>query len=818
MQFNIISLLTLFPIVENGKFFESLRELCNKLIIAPFPDRIMKRTLPVLLLFYQLLSSYGQGNHTISGYVKDAGSGETLIGANVYLAEDPSRGTATNTYGFYSLTLPAGEYKIVFSYLGYQELTQVISLDEDKTLNVNMAAGIEMEEIVVTAEQEEEDENVESTAMGKVNLPVEQIKIIPALLGEVDILKAIQLLPGVSSAGEGSAGFYVRGGGADQNLVLLDEAVVYNSGHFLGFFSVFNADAIKNTTLIKGGIPAVYGGRLSSVLDIQMKEGNNQHFAAEGGIGLISSRLTLEGPLVKGKSSFLISGRRTYGFDLAQPFIRKTDFAGTNYFFYDFNTKFNYQFSQNDRLYLSGYFGRDVLNFEQRERNFQFRLPYGNGTATLRWNHLFNDKVFFNLSAIYNDYQFKAIFSQEDFKFKVFSGVRDVNLKLDFDYFPSFDHQIKTGIHGTYHRLTPNIVTGSAGETDFESTGQPKYANEYALYAQDDWKVFDWLKINFGLRGTMFQQTGPYRSRITQDTFTSGQVVKTFSSLEPRFFVNTSLGAASSLKAGVTATTQYLHLVSNSSSTLPADVWVPSSELVNPQRGWQYAIGYFQNFRNNSYEASIEAYYKSLHDQIDYRESFVDNSVDQVEDEFVFGSGEAYGLEFFLRKNGEELNGWIGYTWSRTQRTFPDIEDGRTYPATYDRTHDMTAVANYKIDQRLTLGVVFIYATGRTFTPLERLYLIDTELQTDYGPRNSQRLEPYHRLDLSLTWTPKGNVNKNFKSNWVFSVYNVYNRKNTFFTYTDFDTDLEAGTATAKAYKVSIFPILPSITWNFNFK
>ncbi len=787
-----------------------------------FPNLIMRPTLLHFLLTCICLSVFtlanGQANHTLSGYIKDKESGETLIGANIHLEDDPANGTVTNTYGFYSITLPEGKHRFVFSYLGYQSFTKEISLDTNTTLNIDLISGIEMREVVVSATEDQEDENVQSTSMGRVNLPTEQIKVLPALLGEIDILKTIQLLPGVSSAGEGSAGFYVRGGGADQNLVLLDEAVVYNSGHFLGFFSVFNADAIKNTTLIKGGIPASYGGRLSSVLDIQMKEGNNQHFSAEGGIGLISSRLTLEGPIIKEKASFLISARRTYGFDLAQPFISKTDFAGTNYFFYDLNTKINYQFSQKDRIYLSGYFGRDVLTLAQRERDLQFKLPYGNATATLRWNHLFNDKLFFNLATIYNDYQFRAGFDQDEFHFDVFSGVRDVGVKFDFDYFPSTQHQIKTGFQGTYHRLTPNIVTGSAGETEFESSAKPKFGNEFALYVQDDWKLNDWLRINLGLRGTLFQQTGPYTSKITGKTFSSGEVVKTYNSLEPRIFINTTLGPNSSLKGGVTATTQYLHLVSNSSSTLPADVWVPSSEIVKPQRGWQYAAGYFQNFQNNGYEASVEAYYKSLHDQIDYRESFVDNSVDQVEDEFVFGKGKAYGLELFLRKNKGDLNGWIGYTLSRTERTFPDIENGRVFPATYDRTHDMTFVTNYNINSRLTAGMVFIYATGRTFTPLERLYVISGGLQTDYGPRNSQRLEPYHRMDISLTWTPKGSAEKRFKSSWVFSVYNLYNRKNTFFTYTDYNTDLEMGEATIKAYKVSIFPILPSVTWNFKWQ
>ena len=489
---------------------------CNKMTsVAFFNDHMslfLQRTILAGFMCLVSLSGHAQVRHTISGYVKDDQSGETLIGANVYLENDATTGTVTNTYGFFSMTLPEGVHRIVVSYLGYQHHVEELTLLSNTNLNISMVQGIEMQEVVVAAKGEEEDENVQSTSMGRVSLPIEQIKVLPALLGEVDILKTIQLLPGVSSAGEGSAGFYVRGGGADQNLVLLDEAVVYNSGHFLGFFSVFNSDAIKNTTLIKGGIPAVYGGRLSSVLDIQMKEGNNQNFQGEGGIGLISSRLTLEGPIVKGKSSFLVSGRRTYGFDLAQPFIRQTDFAGTNYFFYDLNAKMNYQFSQKDRIYLSGYFGRDVLTFAQPGRDFQFTLPYGNATATFRWNHLFTEKLFFNLSAIYNDYQFKAGFEQEEFNFDIFSGVRDFTAKFDFDYFPSNDHQVKTGIHATKHRLTPNIIRGSAGETEFENTATAKYANEYAIYLQDDWKINPWFRVNLGLRGTLFQQIGPYTS------------------------------------------------------------------------------------------------------------------------------------------------------------------------------------------------------------------------------------------------------------------------------------------------------------------
>ncbi len=776
------------------------------------------RGLISLIFCFFCFLGYSQKQYTVSGYVKDNRSGETLIGANVFLENDVAIGTVTNTYGFYSITIPEGTQRIVFSYLGYQSIVEERNLNANLNLNINLSQGVEMEEIVITENAQEEDDNVESTSMGRVTLPIEQIKVLPALFGEIDILKTIQLLPGVSSAGEGSAGFYVRGGGADQNLVLLDEAVVYNSGHFLGFFSVFNADAIKNTTLIKGGIPAVYGGRLSSVLDIQMKEGNNQQFQTEGGIGSISARATVEGPIVKDKGSFLLSGRRTYGFDLAQPAINKTDFAGTNYFFYDFNAKINYQFSQKDRLYLSGYIGRDVLTFAQSGRDFNFKLPYGNGTATLRWNHLFNDKLFFNLSAIYNDYNFKASFSQEEFQFQVASGVIDYTAKFDFHFFPSNEHQLKWGLHATNHKLSPNVVTGSSGDVDFESTVTPKYGNEYALYLQDDWRISPRFRINLGLRGTMFQQVGPYTSDQSGRVYKTGEVVKTFSSLEPRVFLTTTITPNASFKAGITSTTQYLHLVSNSTSTLPADVWVPSSELVDPQRGWQYAAGYFQNLNKNMYEASIEVYYKSLKNQIDYRESYVDNSVQEVETEFVFGEGEAYGTEFFIRKNKGNLNGWIGYTLSKATRTFPDIENGRTYPTTYDRTHDLSVVANYKFSRKLTGGFVFVYATGKSFTPPQSIYLIEGEFQTDYGPRNSQRLEPYHRMDVSLTYTPRPDSKKAFRSHWVFSVYNAYNRKNTFFIYTDYDSNLQAGTATIKAYKVSIFPIIPSITWNYKWQ
>ncbi|MEO1409735.1 MAG: TonB-dependent receptor [Bacteroidota bacterium] len=776
------------------------------------------RTSTFLLLFGIILFSsslLAQDSYTFSGYIKDQATGETLPFANVYLKSDPGQGTTTNVYGFYSLTLPAGEYTLVFSYLGYGDVERNLTLSADQRINIELSQGITMEDVVVTAE--EKDANVESTEMGTVELPVEDIKTLPAIFGEVDILKALQLLPGVMSAGEGTSGFYVRGGGPDQNLVLLDEAVVYNSGHLLGFFSVFNSDALKNTTLIKGGMPAAYGGRISSVVDIQMKEGNDKSYSAEGGIGLIASRLTFQGPIVKDRSSFIISGRRTYGFDLAQPAIENTNFAGTNYFFYDLNTKVNYRFSDKDRLYLSGYFGRDVLNYQLNSRNIFFRLPYGNATATLRWNHLFNDKLFMNLSAIYNDYDFSFDGGQADFSFGVFSGVRDYNGKLDFDWYPNQRHNVRFGVNYTYHRLTPNVANAVSGDVEFSNDLQSKFAHEAAIYIQDDFKATDRLKLNIGLRASLFTQVGPYTSSITGEEFGNLEPVKTYGALEPRASAKLTLNPTTSIKAGFSYNPQYLHLVSNTSSTLPTDIWVPSSELVRPQDGIQAAIGYFRNFADNKFETSVEVYYRRMWNQLDYGESYVNSPTEEVELSFIRGDGRAYGLELFLRKNRGALTGWIGYTLSRSERIFEEINNGEPYPTRFDRTHDLSVVANYKLSDRWTFGGVFVYGTGNTFTPLRSVFLIDQQFVQEFGPRNSARIDPYHRLDLSATLTPrKAQIkNKAFRSSWTFSVYNVYNRFNTFFISYDVDANLDTGTASGVATKVALFPVIPSVTWNF---
>jgi hypothetical protein len=776
----------------------------------------VQRALAFVFLFFAF-SAAAQDKYVLSGYVKDAATGETLIGAAVAVADSEGLGTVTNAYGFYSLELPAGTHRLRFSYVGYAGEEATVTLNEAKRLNVELTEeSVELQEVVVKARPD--DANVKSTEMGTVGLQMDHVKKLPALMGEVDVLKTIQMLPGVLSAGEGNAGFYVRGGGPDQNLVLLDEAVVYNPGHLLGFFSVFNADAIKNTTLIKGGMPAQYGGRLSSVVDIQMKEGNDREYAMEGGIGLVASRVTFEGPIVEERSSFIVSARRTYALDLAQPFLNNTSFAGTNYYFYDLNAKANYRFSDEDRLYFSTYFGRDVLQFRSNARDFNFDMPYGNATATLRWNHLFSDKLFMNVSAIYNDYDFGFSGGQGDFRIGLESGVRDWNGKVDFEYFPNPKHHLRFGANYTYHRLTPSLATATNGEEVFGNEGEIRYAHESAVYIADEMKIGSGIRLNAGLRVSAFTQLGPYTSKQDSTEYAAGEPVKTYIGVEPRLAATFYLNAVSSLKAGVTVANQYLHLVSNSTSTLPTDIWMPSSEIIKPQIGVQYALGYFRNFEDNRYEASVEIYYRDLYNQIDFRENYVDDVANDLEEEFVFGQGRAYGLELFLQKKKGRFTGWIGYTLSRTERIFPDINNGNPYPAIYDRRHDLSVVANYTLSKKWEFGGAFVFGTGNAYTPVQRLYFIDQFPVQEYGPRNSARLQDYHRVDFSATYTPKPDSKARFRSSWNFSVYNAYSRQNPFFIYYDFESDPNAGTAAARAYQVSLFPVIPSVTWNFSWR
>lgn len=798
----------------------------------------------VLLLCCQELSCFAQNNYTISGYIRDGQSGEDLIGATVYVVE-VGKGTTTNMYGFYSITLPEGTYTIRTSYIGFDNQTDTINLIQNTPHNINLGnAGIEMQEVVI--EDERTDENVDGTQMGTIELEIDKIKTLPAFMGEVDILKTIQLLPGVQSAGEGNTGFYVRGGGPDQNLILLDGATVYNASHLFGFFSVFNADAVKNMELIKGGMPANYGGRLASVLDISMKEGNLKEYQFDGGIGLISSRFTAQGPIKKDTASFIISGRRTYIDVLMQPLIKDdSPFKGSGYFFYDLNAKVNWRLSQKDRLYMSAYFGRDVFSYNNSESGFNIRIPWGNATTTARWNHLFGEKLFMNTTAIFSDYQFSFESVIDQFEFKLNSGIRDLGLKVDFNYYPNIRHSVKFGANYTYHTFTPSSVTAKSGETEFDTGDIQKiFAHEAGVYLLDEFDITDQLKVNLGFRLSFFQHVGPFDRYIKNETnpsrtdtiihYGGGDVIKTYWGPEPRIAMRYSINSRISLKASYTHNYQYVHLSSISAISMPTDIWFPSTELVAPQIGDQYSIGYFQNFANNEYEASVELYYKDLSNLIEYKDGAQPDATvnDNVDNQLVFGTGYSYGAEFFLKKRHGQLNGWIGYTWSKTMREFDDLELalGEPFPAKYDRRHDLSVVAQYDLNDFWTFGAVFVYATGSTMTPPSEIYFFENEMKINYGQKNSYRMPSYHRADISATYNGKTTkVNKDLTtgeeivrpkkvySSWNFSVYNVYNRANPYFIYIDNEGDLEEGTLDATAKQVSIFPVLPSITWNFKF-
>ena len=765
-----------------------------------------------------------QEKFTINGYIKDSLSGETLIGASIILP-GAGRSVTSNQYGFYSLTLPKGTYRFTSSFIGYTSFDTTIELVANKVIDFNLFPKNMVYETVTVTTQRRPD-NVKTAQMGKIDLSMEQLKSIPALLGEVDVLKVLQLLPGVRNAGEGNAGFYVRGGGPDQNLILLDDAVVYNTGHLFGFFSVFNSDAIKNVPLIKGGMPAQYGGRLSSVVDISLKDGNMNKTQVDAGIGLIASRIAIQGPIKKDKASYIVSARRTYIDILTKPLMGKnSEFRGSGYYFYDLNMKVNYIVSPKDRIYLSGYFGRDVFNYTNSIRKFNTAVPWGNSTATLRWNHVFNRKLFSNTTLVYNDYKFSFSATQRDFSIKLSSGIRDVNAKVDFDYFASPKHKVKFGGQYTFHTFFPNIVSASQGSTTFTpNNANMKFANEYAAYIQDDWEVTDKLKINYGIRYSNFQQVGKYLAyskdvngnKIDSTYFGPGKTVKQYGGIEPRTTMRYAINEESSVKLAISRNLQYIHLVSNAGSTLPTDLWVPSTLNVKPQISWQYAAGYFRDFANSTFETSVEVYYKDMQNQIEYREGYTPSFADPEED-FTFGRGWSYGAEFFINKVKGRLTGWVGYTLSWTWRKFPFLNDGEKYVSKFDRRHDMSVVATYELNKKWKLSSVFIYGTGNAVTVPERFYFINGVLTQENSRINSYRLAPYHRLDLSATYTPNQKKKRKYTGSWVFSIYNVYSRLNPYFIYFDQTGSPTSGNVKIDATQVSLFPIIPSVTWNVKF-
>ncbi len=788
----------------------------------------INRRVLIFLFFIFTLPSFAQQKHTVSGYVKEQSSGESLLGANVYIKET-LQGTQTNQYGFYSLTVPEGKYTVVVSYIGFDEQNFQVDLSKNIQKNIDLSAKtVETKEVVV--EGQRKDINVQGIQMGREKIEVEQLKKLPAFMGEVDILKSIQLLPGIQSGGEGNTGYYVRGGSLDQNLILLDEATVYNASHMFGFFSVFNADAIQNATLTKGGMPAQYGGRLSSVLDIQMKEGNNKSYHVDAGLGPVASRITIQGPIKKEVSSFIVSARRSFiDLFLQKPFISESSRVyGNKYYFYDLNMKVNYRISDKDRLFLSGYFGRDVFQFKSPTTSFGIKVPWGNATGTMRWNHLFNQKLFANTSLIFTNYDFSFEGGQDKFSFKLFSGITDYNVKSDFTWLPDVKHNIKFGVNYVYHIFVPSHATAESNNVVFDLGDiVHQYAHDAALYINDEYDLSEKFKVSGGLRGTFFEQVGPFDryfhdpvSGQINDTvsYASGKPVKTYMHVEPRLSLRYSLNHLSSIKASYTQNYQYLHLASLSSLSLPTDLWIPSSDRVQPQFATQYALGYFRNFKENVYETSVEVYYKTMEHQIEYGTGTANGGgiKDNADNAFVFGRGWSYGAEFFLKKAQGRFGGWIGYTLAWTKRQFPDLNNGETYFAKHDRRHDVSLVLMYDLSERLNFGATWVYATGDLNTMPQSVYFINGHITYDYGNTIfNYRIPAYHRLDVSITY--KNKPKKKFRTSWNVSVFNVYNRYNPYIIYLNDESDYSKGTFKIQAKQVSLFPIIPSITYNISF-
>ncbi len=752
---------------------------------------------------------------TLSGYISDDTNGEMLIGGSVYVAEI-SGGTVTNVYGFYSLRLDPGTYNISWSYIGYESQNLSLDLKRDTVINIRLLPqNLNLEEVVITGESV--TEQISRAQMSVARLDIKSIRQIPAFMGEVDVIKALQLLPGVQATSEGGSGFSVRGGSPDQNLILLDEALVYNPSHLLGFFSVFNNDAVKSVELYKGDIPSEYGGRLSSVVDVRMNDGNSQRFSGQGGIGSISSRLNLEGPIQKDKSSFMIAGRRTYA-DLFLMLSPDEQIRDNTLYFYDFNAKANYIFNDKNRLFVSGYFGKDVF------KNANFGMGWGNQTLTLRWNHLFTSKIFSNFSLIYSRFNYDlGIPEGQPNAFEWNAQMRDYSLKSDFTWFATANSTLKFGLQSTYHSFRPGTAQGIGEETAFNKLEVPRsYAIESGIYLSNEHKIGTRLTLKYGVRwsifnnigeGTVYQFDEKYE-KTDSISYPAGEIYQTYMHLEPRFSLAWKLDEFSSIKAAYTRNVQYVHLAQNSTAGTPLDIWFPSSPNVKPQLGDQFSTGYFRYFPKEKLETSVEGFYKLNNNAIDFKDHAELLLNEYLEGELRFGKAWSYGLEFLVRLNEGRLNGWVSYTWSRTFREIPEINKGEAYPASYDRPHDISIVANYKLSKRIDLGANWVYSTGSAVTFPTGRFAIGNTIAPVYSDRNAYRLPDYHRLDLSVTLRQKLKPNRKWIGEWNLSLYNAYYRKNPWVI--NFIADPEQPNVT-KAEMTYLFGIVPAITYNFKF-
>ncbi|MFL3022798.1 MAG: TonB-dependent receptor [Cytophagales bacterium] len=795
----------------------------------------MKHTYILTILISLIPASlFSQVSYTLNGYVNDAETGEVLIGATVYVNELNS-GTITNSYGFYSLTLEEGEYNIDFRYIGYESSSTEIDLVSNQKLDIELSSlDIQLQDVVVS--DVAEDYNVSSVEMSTSKLDISRVAEIPTFLGENDIIKAIQLLPGVSSVGEGASGFNVRGGSVGQNLVLLDEAPVYNSSHLLGFLSVFNPDAVKDLKLYKGGIPSRYGGRISSILDIRMKDGNSKKTSVSGGIGSIFSRFTLESPIVKDKSSFILALRRSYADILFRPFLKNSSFLddGAALNFYDVTAKANFEVNEKNTLYLSSYLGRDVFMFDERQG-----FNWGNRTGTLRWNHLFNDRLFSNFTLIYSNYDYQLAFGSDDMnKFEWDSRIETINFKPEFSYFINTDNELSVGAELIRYSFEPaNAIGVSEGEVT-DITLPNKFAFEGSVYVGNEQKISD-LTISYGLRGSYYSYHGPgytynfsdegvpgQRKILTEETQVSGrESIKTYSSLEPRVSLNFQPTGSFSVKASYNKMTQYIHLLSNTAASSSLDVWTPSTNNIRPQSGDIYVFGLFKNFKNNLFETSVEVYYKDLKNQIDYIDG-ADLLINKYfEGDLLSGLGRAYGVELLLRKNRGNFNGWVSYSYGKSELKIDGINNFEWYPTRYDQTHNFKVTSTYKISNRVQLSGNFVYLTGTPVTFPSSKYVI----QGFAIPHNAEmsrhqfRIPDYHRLDISVTLKGKefkrnGKERKN-ESSTVIGIYNLYNRRNPFSIYfSQGKSNVSQGFVPGEVTRLSIIgSFVPSVTYNFKF-
>lgn len=785
----------------------------------------MKHLPALLLALFTSILAYSQEKRTISGYIKDASNGESLLGVSVYVREI-GNGTVTNDYGYYALSLPVGaSYTLVFNYVGYEKIEKRVELKEDLKLNIELKdESLKLQEVVITATKE--DENIKNIEMSVNKVEMKTIRQMPALLGEVDLVRSIQLLPGVTSVGEGASGFNVRGGNIDQNLVLLDEAPVYNSSHLFGFFSVFNPDAVKDVKLIKGGIPAQYGGRISSILDVRLKEGNAKKREINGGIGTIFSRLSYEQPFAKGKGSFIVAGRRSYIDVLARPFL-SGDLKGSRFYFYDLTAKANYRINDKNTVFLSGYFGRDVFGAD-------FGFDWGNQTATARWNHVFNSRLFMNATAFYSNYDYGIESDRNNRrssgdKFQWKSNIKTLSIKPDFTYFLTPNNTVTFGGQYLHYDTQPGSATAISSGERRDISLQPRYADESALYVANDQKINRWLSLQYGLRYSLFRNLAPGEAfefqelvkgerklPVGEKKFSSG-VINQYGNWEPRFSAKIEFSPSTSLKASYNRTVQYLHLLSNTAASSPLDVWTLSSQIIKPQIADQVALGWFQNFADNMYETSIEGYYKDLQNQIDY----VSNSDlllnKYLEGDLLFGNGRAYGGEFYVKKNRGKLTGWVSYTLARTERKIAGLNNDDWFPARFDKTHNLSVVGLYTLNERWSFSANFAFNTGTPASfPTNRFEWNGWTLPHNVNnTRNASRIPNYHRLDLGATLKTRKKLFKRGQGEYVFSIYNAYNRRNPFSTYVRQNQDNNLLT---EAVRYSIIgSIVPAVTYNFKF-